>query len=414
MRLAFADGGVVRQLITAGVLVGAVANVTCGSGSSNGSSPAPQTIVTSGANVLPIAVTLGPTNNAANTAFATVTICLPGSAANCQTIDGVMIDTGSSGLRILSSVLTLPLPQENDANGNPIVECNGFLDGYTWGPVQTADVKIAGEQASSVPIQVIGSPTFPSVPDSCSSTGASEDTLDTFGANGLLGISTFRQDCEPSCALQASLDQFYTCPSSGCQPSNFTLAQTLPNPVWMFATDNNGEIVELPSVASAGAASVSGSLVFGIGTQSNNALGSAGVYTLDANGSFTTIYGGQSYGGSFLDTGSNGLYFLGSGTTGLAVCRDQSSFYCPATTQNQTATNQGVNGKTGTVSFSVGNADTLFANATLSALPTLAGPSEPLGDFFDWGLPFFFGRNVFFAIESQPVSGAGTGPFWAY
>jgi hypothetical protein len=40
----------------------------------------------------------------------------------------------------------------------------------------------------------------------------------------------------------------------------------------------------------------------------------------------------------------------------------------------------------------------------------LAGPNSGT---FDWGLPFFFGRNVFTAIESQNTPG-GVGPYWAY
>ena len=43
-----------------------------------------------------------------------------------------------------------------------------------------------------------------------------------------------------------------------------------------FTGDNNGVILELAAVNST-AATVSGSLIFGIGTQSNNALGSAAV-----------------------------------------------------------------------------------------------------------------------------------------
>jgi len=45
-----------------------------------------------------------------------------------------------------------------------------------------------------------------------------------------------------------------------------------------------------------------------------------------------------------------------------------------------------------------------------SVFPNLGGPSA--GNF-DWGLPFFFGRNVFTAIETRNTP-AGTGPFWAY
>src|SRR5512138_1160758 len=104
------------------------------------SSPAPS----GGPNVLPVVVNAGPTNNALNQLFATVTICVPGTST-CQTIGGVLVDTGSVGLRLLSSAVTLPLPQQTGANGAPVVECLPFVDGFTWGPVQSADVKIAGE-----------------------------------------------------------------------------------------------------------------------------------------------------------------------------------------------------------------------------------------------------------------------------
>src|SRR2546428_12854128 len=128
------------------LLAAQVATPKCGEQGSSATSPA------SGNNVLPIAVNAGPTNNALNQAFATVTICVPGTS-NCQSIGGILIDTGSSGLRILSSAVTLSLPQQNGAAGAPVVECLPFVDGITWGPVHTADIRLAGEPANSVPIQ---------------------------------------------------------------------------------------------------------------------------------------------------------------------------------------------------------------------------------------------------------------------
>jgi hypothetical protein len=72
----------------------------------------------------------------------------------------------------------------------------------------------------------------------------------------------------------------------------------------------------------------------------------------------------------------------------------------------------GANGTSGAVSFSVANADDLFnANPTATVFVNLAGPNSLAG--FDWGLPFFFGRNVYTAIESKSTPG-GTGPYWAF
>jgi hypothetical protein len=379
----------------------------CGSASGSSSST-PGT--TSLQNFQSIVVNAGPANNYFNGAFTTVTICVSGQST-CQTIDGVLVDTGSSGLRILSSVLTLTLPQQT-ANGNPVVECNQFVDGFTWGPVQMADVAMAGERANAIPIQVIGTPGFPSIPDSCTSSGPSEDTLDTLGANGVLGVGLFLQDCGFGCAVGGPSNPglYYTCSASACQQTVEALGQQLQNPVSRFTNDHNGVIVELPTVSPLGAASVSGSLVFGIGTQANNALGSAALFTVDGQGTFTTVYQGQSYGGSFLDTGSNAVYFLDSRTTGLALCPDTADFYCPASPQSLSATHRGVNGTTGSVAFGVANADMLLGNLSFSVFSLLAGPNP---GSFDWGLPFFFGRNVFTAIESQSTP-MGFGPYWAY
>jgi Protein of unknown function (DUF3443) len=377
--------------------------VGCGGGSSH-----LNVISHSGSNVQPITVSGGPTGQYVDGAFTSVTVCTPGTST-CQTIDGVLVDTGSSGLRILSSVLTIPLTQQHATDGNPVVECLPFLNSYTWGPVQTADVQIAGEKANSLPIQVLSDSDYP-VPTSCSDNGPSADTISSLGANGLLGVGSFAQDCGGACVSTGASnpERYYECPAAGCSVVGESLAQQVQNPVVLFATDNNGVVLELPA-ASSPAVSISGSLIFGIGTQSNNALNGATIYILDPFGNFATTYNGQSYSGSFLDSGSNGVYFLTSAITGLPGC---GGFYCPATTQNLSATNKGANGVSGTVNFSVGNADDLFNNNPMDAvLGDLAGPGFVTG--FDWGLPFFFGRNVFTSIAGQTSPG-GNQAYWAY
>ncbi len=379
-----------------------------GSSSSHGNN----VITTSGRNVAPISVNGGPMGNYVDAAFASVTVCVPGTS-NCQTVDDVLVDTGSYGLRILSSALTsVSLPQQKAPDGNPVAECLTFLASYTWGPVQTADVQIAGEKASSVPIQVLSDTDF-KAPGGCTSSGfGSADTLDNLGANGFLELAWLRRIAAIP-ALQVITSTSSARLLAACRIDE-ALAQQVINPVALFATDNNGVIVEMPAVSAGGEGSVSGSLVFGIGTQSNNALGGVTVYAVP-DFEFTTSYNGQSYPGSFLDSGSNGYFFLDSSLTGLTDCGVNSGaegFYCSS--GNFSATNQASNGASGAVSFSIANAQTLFGNSSDFAFSDLGGASASSPPYyFDWGFPFFFGRNVFVAIAGANTTG-GAGPYWAY
>jgi Protein of unknown function (DUF3443) len=85
---------------------------------------------------------------------------------------------------------------------------------------------------------------------------------------------------------------------------------------------------------------------------------------------------------------------------------------------NLTATNQGQNnlgqltGNAVAVNFAVENANSLFQTPN-TAWSTLGGPYSPAPVQFDWGLSFFYGRNVFTAIDGAMTPG-GTGPFVAY
>lgn len=378
----------------------------CGGGSGSKSS--------SNNNVASIVVNQGPDNGYANGLFTTVTICATGTS-NCQAISGVLVDTMSYGMRILSSAMTSSLSsalsQEKDINGNSVSECAQFSDGITWGPVKTADVKMASEVASAIPIQVIGDPAFSAVPASCTSAGAPEDTLQKLGANGILGIGPFVQDC-PACAPGTTNNQnfYYACAGSACSVTTVALPQQVQNPVAAFKTDNNGVLVELPAVVSS-TSTVSGSLIFGIETQSNNSLGSAHIITLDrSTGNISTGFQGKTY-SSFLDTGSNAYFFLDSATTGMPTCPSpENGFYCPSARVAFSAINTGTNNASSAVSFNIENADALFASSVDNVFPTLGGPNSGM---FDWGLPFFYGRHVFVAIEGAGTPG-GAGPYWAY
>ncbi len=385
-----------------------------------GSTPPPtQTIAGPGPNVATMTVELFQ-SGFVNFPYITVTICQP-ATSNCATIENVEVDTGSSGLRIMASVLPAGfqamLPQQN-AGTNPVVECEQFADGYSWGPVVSADVKVSSEVASNIPIHIIGAPapfTSSTIPSTCSSpypAGSEEDSVATFGANGIIGVSDLVPDCS-ACASGAVTGAYYSCASNGssCNSIEEAISLQVSNPVAFFATDNNGVIVELPSVAAAGAPTATGALVFGIGTETNNALGSATILTADPTyGDIDVTFNGTDYPSSFLDSGSNAYYFNDSSLTPCAADTSAAGFYC--STANLSATLAGNNGTQLVASFTVGDASTMSG----AALPQLAGPVGSNANFtgvFDFGLPYFYGRNVFTAIEGTSAGGT-EGPYFAY
>jgi len=378
-------------------------------------------------NVQPVNVNGGPTNKIhPNGAFTSVTICAPGTT-NCSTIDGILVDTGSVGLRVLASALP-SLSGVTASNGGPFNECFQFVDqSYVWGQVVLADVRIAGEVAGSISIQSIADPTGFAIPADCTQNGAGkdDDNQENLGANGILGVGLQPQDCGAACDPSAGGTPpgpaYYSC-SSNCSAAFVPLALQVAHPAVFFATDNNGVSLQLPAVSGA-SSSVSGTMTFGIGTQLNNGLAGLTVFTVDSNNNFTAnlTSTGQSLTSSFIDSGSNGLFFPDSS---IPTCPSaDSTFFCPSSLTPITATNVGANKAQSTINFNVDNADNLFAeNPADTAFSTLAGPNG-IGQCsggsgacsFDWGLPFFYGRNVVTAINGQSVPlGTPPAPWWAY
>lgn len=389
---------------------GGGSNSASGSVTNTSASPAPAPALV--ANVAAITVDHG-VSGVPNMPFVTVTVCTPGTG-NCQTIDHVLVDTGSWGLRVFASQLpaSVALPQQTNGNGGALAECMQFYDGYTWGSVRQADVQIAGERAASLPIQVID-PSYAAVPGTCANVGSPRNTPSALAANGILGIGVFKHDCGAACAAQAITGTYYTCSGTNCTPTAVAESLQVANPVPYFGTDGNGVIVSLPAVPGGSAASVSGQLIFGIGTQSNNGLATAQVVQVDpSRGVFTTTQNGTTYTRGFIDSGSTGLFFE---TNLMSACASpDQAYYCPSGTEQLSAVNTGSNGQSNAVTFSVGNAAQIWqASGGGAAMPLFAGPAFVGSQDFDWGLPFFYGRNVYTAIEQQSTPG-GTGPYFAY
>jgi hypothetical protein len=424
----------VRSLLAMALFAASLLTAGCG----GGGTPAGVTVGAGGggggtaANVQSISVNGGPLVSATpssiypNGVFTSVTVCVPGSAS-CQTIDDVLVDTGSYGLRLLTSAvtsITLPTLAATSGSGS-LMNCVSFVDlSYLWGPVAVADIKLGtSEVASSSSLQLISTAT--NVPTSCSNGGtADDDTVATLGSNGILGVGPEPNDCGPACdpsftTTPPTGDPYYNCTSSSCTAALVPQANQVTNPVVLFA-DNNGVVMELPALTSGAEAeaTLSGSLIFGINTQSNNQLPStASVFTLNQFDNFTVNFPTcvSSAGGpgvcdfSFIDSGSNAYFFPDSS---IPSCTDN-GFFCPTGLTALSATNVDPNtGFSKTVSFSVDNADTLFATNNFSdaVFSTLGGTNS--ADSFDWGLPFFYGMNVFTGIDQLGIGGPG--PFWAY
>jgi len=381
----------------------------CGGGSGGSSTSSGGGAPPTGNNVLSITVNGSLCSRSSssyqNKPCVSVTVCTPGTST-CQTINDILLDTGGYGLRIFKQVLNVSLAQVSSGSGS-LAECIQYGDGSSdWGPVQIASVILGNEPAIQVPIQVIDS-TFGIVPIACQN--ADKSPTDA-GFNGILGVGFFAQDCGSGCSNSSDNGMYYTCSGSGCSGTAVALSSQVQNPVALLPQDNNGVIVQLPSVPQGGLPSVNGYLVIGIGTQANNAPLGVKTYAADQNGEFTTNFKGISY-SSYIDSGSNGLFFPSPSGSLLPNCPSPNSdWFCPSSTMSLSATNTGPSGSpSGVVLFQIGNFDMLIASSN-NVFAEIGG--DGAGDF-DWGLPFYFGRNVYIGLEGTESS-LGSGPYWAY
>ena len=389
------------------------------SGSSNSSNSAnsgvaTSTIAAAAGNVATITVEQGPNASFANTPFVTVKVCAVGTST-CDTIDHVLVDSGSVGLRLFSSQIPNSLASlaRQTISSNFLNECGTFVSGYTWGTVRLADVTISGENASNVPIQVIGDPAAGSTaPSACMTAGSNNNlsTVNAMGANGILGVEGLAVDCGAACATSNAVIAYYACNSSGgsCATTAVPTSSQLQNVVRMFPTDNNGVIIEMPQISASGATSATGALVFGIGTQSNNALGQATMLQTDSSFSFNSTYNGVTYANSFVDSGSSDFFFYDAL---LTRCTSAVGYYCPSATTAESATLTPTSGSGGAgsyaASFSVANAETLFntSNYAFNDVAVYQSAGASLG--MDFGMPFFYGKNVFVKIETKSDAADG-------
>ena len=362
-----------------------------------------------------VMVTVDSKYSTINSLYVTLTVCAPGTS-NCTTVDHVLVDTGSAGLRLLRSALpsSLGLANATDPNtGAALAECAEFGSGHAWGPVSTVDLKIAGETASSLPMQIVDD-SYASVPSNCASAGAdmAANGAASFGANGILGVSSLRRDCNALCDTVAD-SIYYDCAGASCTAVTMQVSNQLPNPISRFASDNNGVALTLPTVPAGGSAAIAGTMTFGINTQSNNALASTVTkYAQDSEGQVNATYAGQPMFG-IIDSGSGAYFFPDSTIQQCPTSFSATTWFCPTNTLLLTAELSPGVGAPVPISFSVANAMTLLTtnNAAFSDVGidrSLFGQS-----YLDLGLPYFYGKTIFVGLQGNDQLTAGTWPYWA-
>ena len=341
-----------------------------------------------------------------NRLVVSVTICVPGTAS-CATIDNVMVDTGSTGLRIEASALpaSLRLPPFLGPNGTPLAECLRFVHDTAWGPLVRADLHFGGLVAQNLPMQVIADGP-PVQPKSCPPSQAQPTS------NGTIGIGPHLTDCQGACEQFASAPSVFEMRQELWTPVQGRLAQAyrVPNPGSRFPLHNNGVILDLPRPRGGGESKVTGTLTLGVGTAADNRLVDADIVHVDGRGYFTTTYGGAAYPDSYLDSGTMTYIFRDDG---LARCQRASWAFCVAPRRKLAATIAGQDGRRTTAPFVVGDYEAA-RDQRHGAADGVAVAGEAGTKTFVWGAPFFLGRRVALVIEGMGVPGLrDIGPFFA-
>lgn len=392
----------VRGLVLGGLFALLLTLSGCGGGSS--STPAPEAVCTGG----PPAGLASPGQNSqpvyestcpqtVNIPVVTLTICVP-NTNTCHNVPNILLDFGSTGLR-LSHTLPIAgeLPQET-ANGQPLSECYFFESGYNYGPVVTATVSL-GTTPVTVPVQISNS----SLSAPCGSLVSPSSSSAPFEPlyNGILGVLFPQYDNTSSSAIYLAGEQVWT-PAQN---------ETVQNPVYLLTSNNTGVLLSITSppitstspFPSQGAPGFTGTLTFGAPS------GGTSLQT-DQYGEINAVYPSGSGSASvpaFFDTGSNGFFI--ENPDNIPNCTGNlAGFFCGnAPSQSATLTGTGTN-QSYTLTFAIDNAQTLLSTGN-TVFSTLGGYQQGI---FDAGFPaFLYGNAIGLSWTSACSQSQGQGCF---
>jgi hypothetical protein len=321
---------------------------------------------------------------------------------HCVSVDHVVLDTGSFGFRVnAATVSALNLPPLPSGTGT-LAECATFVSGTLWGSVAQATLRMGGEVAPNVPIQLIDASAAGGSPSGCTSHGADLSTVQRLGGNGVLGVGLFGTDIGGG-------GLYFACQGGHCTSVTSVPTQPVRNPVTLFATDNNGLILQMPALGRTGAATATGLLTFGIDTASDNSIADYTLLPADLRGNFTATLQGVAYSRSFFDSGSNQNFATVSGvplTTSGTYAPTAYTVYPLQLTPN--AGGASITSQLALISPSALNF------ATDHAFDDIGSPGIGSGaqGSVDLGLPAYFGHAnaLLFSGASSPQ---GSGPLYA-
>jgi hypothetical protein len=433
-----------------------VTTISGGGINSLGQSPAVSTRAVQTDNNLLVSVMDGPRGGFqlapnANILYATVTVCSPTDPTLCVSVDNVQVDTGSVGLRVLASkVKSLNLPPLEIATAPSVRtwECFPFVIGGLWGANATAVVGLGRQWTDPLAVQLIEDDPNAALQAPADCIAAADNQIlssaGALGSNGILGIGSTNLDCGQTCldgsyALNHTFVQYYGCPqgatsTAACSTTASVAANLqVSNPVFKLQNSAyaNGVVLVMPGVTEPGAVSATGELIFGVDTTAASSTQSSNIVptnttrvllgvdpnNMDAYLNITTqLTRGtytQTYTSSYLDTGTNGLFFTDTSPSPIPLCGG-STWYCPVSTLTLSAVlSDGGSTASNAVplQFQVGNAEALFSTSN-SAFGSASGTAPTGSTAFAWGMPFFYGRRVYMSIWD--ITGPVQAPWYAW
>lgn len=348
------------------------------------------------ANAIPL--TVRTPHSGFNRLVVSVTVCEPGTA-RCATIDDVMVDTGSTGLRLEASAVPrwLRLPAHVGPDQRPLAECLHFLHDDAWGPLVQADLHMGGMSIGDLPLQIIADDGGPQ-PDACPRSSVRPTS------NGTLGVGPHLSDCPGSCDGGSKSPGYFVEEAGTWQAVRGPIdpADRLPNPVSRLPEHSNGVVFDLPLPPEGGAREVAGTLTFGVGTSANNRLDRAAIIPVSTTGRFTTTFRGRVYPDSYIDSGTE-TYILDNPE--LPRCPGMDWAFCAEPGRWLEATVVGEAGTHHRWPFRVGDYSTARAR-DLGASDGMAVAAEPGSTSFVWGAPFFLGKRVAVVLDGMRVPGS--------